>query len=735
MDHAGYQNTPPLPIVRKNYCLVPNLRNFPPSSISPELYFPVPFAAPVVLTLLLLLTACRKADETSSPPVAEKIPHVTEVHGVTLTDDYHWLRDRENPKVRAHLEAENRHTASRTASWKPLREKLLAELTARAPEDHDTLPFRKGSWLYYNDRIPGKDFDALRRKPFPDGGSSLILDINERASGKPGYTFGSGTASPDGTLFAWKENTDGTDLFTIRVKNLLTGAILPDEIHNSALGDPIVWSADNRSLYYIESDEIFRPWLVKRHDLGSATDSIIYTEPDARFRVSITATKSHRFLLMTSVSPDMMETSVLPLDDPTAKPAIFAPRRENFRYALTDHGDRWFMLTNDRAINGRVIEIPVDSSAPEKEILPADESISYGSIESFATHLVLGARKNGVPGLFILDPETNSSRWITSPDPGAWFSQEPTPEFRSTTQRVVYETFLEPSTFADVDLATGTITPVHRYPVPPGFDPGKYRILRTEAPAKDGVKIPIWLLLPKAKPTGILLSAYGSYGDPSDPWFDSNLFSLLDHGVGFAIAQVRGGGDLGRRWYEAGRLATKQTTFDDYIACAEHLIAQGHSPKKGICGYGASVGGLLAGVVINQRPDLFRAFIADVPFVDCLNTMLDPTLPLTITEYAEWGNPTASKADFDTIRAYAPYENIKRRNYPSLLVFAGWNDSRVSYWEPAKWVSKLRAHDTGDNDILLLTNLETGHGGSSGRYTYLEKISLQYAFVIEALAH
>jgi len=686
-------------------------------------------------------------------PVAEKRPHPLSIHGVEWSDDYFWLRERENPAVRTYLEAENAYLAAELAPLKPLRDTLVAEMKARIIEEDISVPYRKGPWLYYSREVAGKDYPLLCRKPWhgdkaeelleaaAPGTEVIVLDLNDRAGGNEAYSFGGGAVSPDTRLYAWKENLDGTDRYTIRFKILETGELLPDEVTGAVFDASPVWAADNQTLYYTEADETDRSWRVRCHRLGTSAeeDSVVYEEPDARFQVEIEATKSQKFLLITSASKDTAETSILPLTGAVAAPQVFLPRRDGLRYSLADCAGHWFIVTNEGAVNGRIFRTAIDRIAREswEEVLPGNEKIAYEGIDAFATRVILGARRDGAPGFFILDPDTSTTKWISAPGEGGSLGSEATPEYGSTTQRFSYETLLRPHTVAEVDLASGETRVLKQKAMPPGYDPDKYLIERTFATASDGARLPIWLLLPREHPRdgsgGLLLDGYGAYGMASDPWFDSDVFSLLDRGVGFAIAQVRGGGEYGRPWYEAGKMENKATTFTDFIACAEHLIAEKYTSTPQLCGTGASAGGLLAGAVLNRRPDLFGAYIANVPFVDVLNTMLDATLPLTTSEYDEWGNPEAVREVFDRIRSYSPYDNVTAQPYPAILVLAGWNDNRVSYWEPAKWVARMRALNTGSAPLLLSTAFETGHGGASGRYSGLEEVALQYAFVLQAL--
>jgi len=707
-------------------------------------------------------------------------PHPLSEHGVSWSDDYFWLRDKEDPAVRQYLEAENDYLAAQLATpeLKQLRATLVDEMKSRINEEDISVPYRRGEWLYYSRNVAKAEHSVICRRPFVKGegagakrnfdpdnrdGEQIILDLNERAGDSEAFSFGGGEVSVDAGLYAWKENHDGTDRYVIRFKKLDgSDELLADEVPGAVFHAAPVWALDGRSVFYTEADDTDRSWRVRRHVLGTPPedDAVVFQEDDARFQVWIDATRSRRFLQIGCHSKDTGEVSLLALDRPDATPAVVVPRRDGIRYSLADCGDQWFIVSNDggdgdgdgdgraddeKAINGRVLRAPLASPGREHwvEVLPADDKISYEDVDAFASHVVVTGRRDGVPGMFVLDPQDpqsdageaeTSARWVSTPGGDGWFETERTPEYESTTQRISYGTFLDPTTVADVDLATGVMTILKRKTVP-NYDRSKYRTERILAKAADGVEIPVQLLLPVDFPTdgsgAMLLNGYGAYGYSSDPYCKTDLFSLLDRGFGYAIAQVRGGGEFGRIWYEDGKLEHKQNTFSDFAACAEQLIAQNYTRADRLCGYGGSAGGLLVGAVMNQRPDLFCAFIADVPFVDVLNTMLDPTIPLTTSEYDEWGNPSATRAEFDRIRAYSPYDNVAPRDYPALLALAGWNDNRVPYWEAAKWVAKLRADKTDDRLLVLSTEFEVGHGGASGRYSRLEEVALQYAFLLK----
>ena len=724
----------------------------------------------LLLSLPMPTASAQDPAVTSLPPVAPTRPHALSEHGTTWNDDYFWLRSKEDPAVRKYLKAENDYLAAQlgTPELKQLRATLVGEMKSRINEEDVSVPYRRGEWLYYSRTVAKQEHRVICRRPFVEGdgaeakgnfdpqirtGEQVLLDLNERAGDSEAFSFGGGAVSIDGRLYSWKENHDGTDRYVIRFKKLDgSDELLADEVPGAVFSEPPVWALDGQSVFYTEADDTDRSWRVRRHVLGTGPDedTVVFQEDDARFQVWASATRSRRFLQIGCYSKDTNETSLLPLDQPDAKPEVVVPRRQGIRYSLADCGDQWFIVSNDgdgdgengeKAVNGRVLRAPLATPgrAHWVEVLPADDKISYEGVDAFARHVIVSGRRDGVPGMFVIDPKDEAgkgaARWLTTPGGDGWYETEETPEYESATQRVSYGTFLDPTTVADVDLTTGEMTILKKKTVP-NYDRSKYRMERSLATAADGEKIPVRLLLPANFPKdgsgAMLLSGYGAYGHANDPYCKTDVFSLLDRGFGYAIAQVRGGGEFGRVWYEDGKLEHKQNTFSDFAACAQHLIAEGYTRPDQLCGYGGSAGGLLVGAVMNQRPDLFCAFIADVPFVDVLNTMLDPTIPLTTSEYDEWGNPSATRAEFDRIRAYSPYDNVAAQDYPALLALAGWNDNRVPYWEAAKWVAKLRANKTDDRLLVLSTEFEVGHGGASGRYSRLEEVALQFAFLLKA---
>lgn len=654
-------------------------------------------------------------------------------------DDYHWLKQKDDPQVKAYLEAENAYAENFLSPLSDLQQKLVAEMRARIVDEDMSVPVRRGKYLYFAKYPAGKDYEALYRKPFPDGPEELLLNHNDYAKEGETYLYGEAVVSPDDRYIAWKENHDGTDVFTLRIRDLKTGRMLADEIPGTAFMMAPVWSNDSQTLFYTEPDNTQRSFRLKRHTIGqpATADTTIYEEADGRFDLRLDPTSDRKHLLILLNSTNTTETRYIPLDSPTEQPRIFSARREGIRYQIAHHENTWFIVSNDGGTNGVLLSTPDNKTDATnwKPLWPYDEKISLESVSSFATHLILYARQNGIPGLYILNPDNGNKQWVTAPVEGATLYLEDTPEYNSPTQRVYFSSFITPDTVADVSLADGTFTILKRKTIPSGFDPSKYQVSHLLAKAADGVEIPIWLVQPKNRPNGpipVLLEGYGSYGSCNDPLFNSGYLSLLDRGIAIAYTQPRGGGEFGRTWHDAGKVKNKATTSTDFIACAEHLIKNGITAPDKLIGYGVSAGGLIAGYAINERPDLFRAFIADVPFVDALNTQFDASIPLVTGEYEEWGNP-ADMAEFEALRRYTPYENIKPQSYPALYVTAGWNDPRVMYWEPAKWVAKIRSVNTSENPILLLTQFEAGHGGTTGRYGYLTDVAKQYTFILKVL--
>lgn len=689
---------------------------------------------------LCLIPAVPVAGEVL-PPLAEKRPLVHRQHGVERVDNYYWLRERNDPAVKAYLEAENAYTRRYFAPLQPLVDTLLKELRARVVDEDVSVPVPRGGYLYYGKYTAGSEYVILCRKPVKAGEEEVLMDFNERAKGHAVFLDGEGAVSPDDRLFAWKENHDTSDIYTQRVKEIATGRLLPDEIPGTAFSAPPVWGNDNRTLFYTAPDATQRASKVMRHVLGTpaTADTLVYEEADPQYDVRIAPTKDRRQLLIECASTNTTEVRVLPLDRPLEPAMVLIARQPGIRHNVAHRKGNWYTVSNLRGTNGCLLTAVEEGDGRPgewREVWPYEEKLSLEWVDGFASHLVVAARREGVPGVYVYQPETRARRWVSAPVEGGSFWADDTPDFDSPVQRVGYSSALTPYTVADLNLAEGSLKVLKQKQVPSGFDPSLYVVEKVEAIAADDMKIPVWLVRRKDSPrdgsAGLVLDGYGAYGACNDPWFDSAALSLLDRGVTVALAQVRGGGELGRTWYEAGRVLKKETTFTDYVACARRLVELKYASPRTLCAYGASAGGLVMGHVFNEAPGLFRAVVADVPFVDALNTQFDPSIPLVTGEYEEWGNPEDREV-FEVMRRYVPYENVRTQAHPALYVTAGWNDPRVPYWEPAKWVAKIRALQPGGLPVLLETNLAAGHGGATGRYAQLEDVARRYAFILHEL--
>ncbi|NIM02354.1 MAG: prolyl oligopeptidase family serine peptidase [Acidobacteria bacterium] len=684
------------------------------------------------------MSATDRLDLTHRPPVAERVSHVTRHHGKQIADPYHWMRDdtRKDEAVLAHLKAENAYTDAVMAPLRPRVEMLFDEMVARIKEDDDTPPARWGSFLYYSRTEKGKQYRIFCRREDERGTEQVYLDVNREAEGHDYYRLGAVCISPDHRLVAWAADTDGGETYTIRVRDLISGEDLPDTIHGAYAG--VEWASDNRTLFYTTLDKTHRPYRLHRHELGAATeDPVVFEEPDESFFLGIHRTRSGRYLILHLGSNDTNEVHYLAADDPTGDFRLFEPRRKGVEYAVDHWGDRFLVHTNEEAVNFRLLEAPL--SAPRRanwrEVLPHRPEVQLEEVEPFRDHIVVVERCEGVGRLRVLAMPGYEPHEVRFDEPAYTVTPTVNPEYDTGTVRFVYQSLCTPETTIDYDMQARARAVLKVEEVLGGYDPGEYVTERVTAIATDGERVPISLVhrrgLELDGDNPLLLYGYGSYGSThTDPSFQSLRLSLIDRGFVFAIAHVRGGGDLGRPWYDAGKLEHKTNTFTDFIACAEHLIDAGYTSPGRLAIRGGSAGGLLVGAVVNMRPELFRAAVAKVPFVDVINTMLDPTLPLTVIEYDEWGNPSEPDV-FERLLAYSPYENIEAQAYPNLFVTGALTDPRVAYWEPAKWVARIREHHTGDGVFLLKTDLGAGHGGPSGRYDWIREMALEYAFLIE----
>lgn len=684
------------------------------------------------------MSNCNKQIEMK-PPVAKKIAHYDTTFGDVRLDNYHWLRERGNPDVLKYLKEENKYTEAMMAHTKDLQETLYKEMVGRIKETDASVPVRHGDYFYYTRTEKGKQYPIhCRKKGSLDAPEEILLDENEMAKGHKFFDIGVFKVSPNHKLLAFSVDTTGSETFTIRVKNLETGEILPDEIPNTYYS--LAWANDNRTFFYNTLDAAKRPFKLFKHKVGGRADqdALIYHEKDEKFFLSVKRAKSGKFIFLNLGSEVTSEVRYLDADRPDGSFKIFAPRREKIEYSVDHHGSDFYILTNEQAVNFKLMKTPVKHTAKKywQEVIPARKTVKLEQIELFKDYLVVFERDNGLEKIRVTDLSGNKTHFVPFEEPLYAIHPTGNPEFNTRVLRFAYSSLITPESIYDYDMATGERQLMKRQEVLGGYDPANYRMERIWATAPDGVKVPMSIVYKKGlKKNGenpTYLYGYGSYGVTIEPRFSSNRFSLIDRGFVYAIAHIRGGGMLGRPWYEDGKLLKKKNTFTDFIACAEHLIKQKYTRPEKIAIAGGSAGGLLMGAVVNMRPDLFKAMIAHVPFVDVLNTMLDPTIPLTVIEYDEWGNPNI-KEYYDYIKSYSPYDNVTAQNYPHMLITAGLNDPRVQYWEPAKWTAKLRATKTDQNLLILKTNMGAGHMGQSGRYDYLKEIAFDYAFILDRL--
>ncbi|HEV2085238.1 MAG TPA: S9 family peptidase [Gemmatimonadales bacterium] len=673
-----------------------------------------------------------------APPVARVVPRVETVHGELRVDDYFWLRDRGDPEVMAYLEAENRYTAGVMRHTERLQEGLYQEMRRRIKETDLSVPERLDDCLYYSRTEAGGQYPIFCRRHGELGDEEILLDQNPLAAGHGYFRLGASAVSPDHRLLAYSVDTSGAEEFTLYIKDLASGALFAESIVNTS--HDVAWANDSRTLFYMALDQAHRPCRLYRHRVGTnpSQDVLVYFEPDASFFLDISRTRSRAYLLLDISSHSTSEVRFVSADRPEDPFRVVQSRAPGIEYTVSHNGDRFFITTNDAAPNFRLVQAPV--ATPDREhwspVLPYRPEVKLDATDAFRKHLVVYERASGFRQIRVLDLAAGEEQLISFPEPVYTVRAHANPEFDTTLLRFTYTSLVTPSSVVDYDMAGRTWTVRKQTEVLGGYDPSLYRSERLSATTPDGTAVPISLVyriplqLEGKRP--LLLNAYGAYGLSYDPTFSSNTLSLLDRGFVVAIAHVRGGEEMGRAWYEGGRLLNKRSSFTDFIAAAEYLIGKGYSSADRLVINGGSAGGLLMGAVTNMRPELFRAVLAEVPFVDVVNTMLDASLPLTVIEYDEWGNPN-DRAAYEYIRSYSPYDNVEARRYPHMLVTAGLNDPRVAYWEPAKWTAKLRAKKTDDNRLLLRTNMGAGHRGASGRYDYLREIAFKYAFVLDVL--
>jgi oligopeptidase B len=671
------------------------------------------------------------------PPRARKDPRETLIHGDRLVDEYHWLRRKEDAEVHAYLEAENAYADAVMKPTLAFQERLYAEMLGRIKEDDDTVPYRRGGYFYYARTEKGKQYPIYcRKRGSLSAPEEVTLDLNALAAGLPFMALGMYTVSDDEHLLAYTTDTTGFREYTLYVKDLRTGALLDDRVTRVS---SVAWAADSATLFLVTEDDAKRAYRLWKHRLGERDDTLLWEEEDEMFRLGVWRSRSRALILAGSRSFTTTEHRYLPADRVDAAWRTIAAREKDHEYEV-DHGaGRFYIRTNAGGRrNFRLVSAPDDDPAMASwtELIPHREDVMLEDVDVFADHYVVLEREEGLNRLRVVTLADGVSRHVQFPEPAYDIEPEANAEFRSGKYRFAYQSFITPLTVYDYDVATGRLELLKRHEVLGQYDANRYRVERLHAPAADGTRIPISLVCRKDTPrdgsSPLLLSGYGAYGIVASPVFSSNRLSLLDRGVAFAIAHVRGGGDMGKRWHDDGRMRKKKNTFTDFVACAEHLIAQGYTASPRLVIEGGSAGGLLMGAVLNMRPDLFHAAILRVPFVDLINTMLDESLPLTVGEFEEWGNPKI-REDYEYMKSYCPYTNVGPRRYPTIFVRTALNDSQVMYWEPAKWVARMRDRKIDDRLLLFKINMAAGHGGASGRYDFLREIALDHTFTLTAL--
>ena len=691
------------------------------------------------LLALVVFSALAFAADTApapAPPAAKTVPHVTEVNGRKMTDNYAWLREKSNPEVRTYLEKENAYTDSVMKPTEPFQKKLYDEMLSRIKETDVEVPYREGDYFYYIRTEAGKQYPIrCRKKSTADAAEEILLDINELAKGQVFMTVQAFAVSPDGNQLAYTYDNTGFRQFTLAVKDLRTGKTLAD--HAERVGS-VVWASDNQTIFYTQEDAVSkRQYRLYRHAAGSSNpDTLVYEEPDERFSVRAYKTRSEAFIFMLLHSHTTSEARYIPATQPDTDWKMIEPRKQGVEYYPDHNGDSFYIRVNDTGRNFRLVSAPITDPGSKNwhEVMAHNPGIMLDETDFFKNFAVLYERESGLPQIRVIDLRNGQSKRIAFPEPAYAAYSYINRVYDTTDFRYGYQSPITPPSVFSYDMEKGTSTLLKQKEVPGGYDPAKYQVEQIYAVASDGVKIPISVLrLKNAKLDGtgaLYLYGYGSYGISIDMFFNSNIFSMVDRGVVYAVAHIRGGGEMGKAWHDAGRMMNKKTTFTDFIACAEDLLKRGYGSKDRLTIEGRSAGGLLMGAVLNLRPDLFKAALVGVPFVDVINTMLDESLPLTVGEFEEWGNPK-EKAAFDYMITYSPYDNIEAKAYPNMLVKTSFNDSQVMYWEPAKYVAKMRATRTDKNTLLLKTNLSpAGHGGASGRYDRLHESAFDYAYLL-----
>jgi oligopeptidase B len=673
-----------------------------------------------------------------NPPVAEKQPEVLEIHGDRRIDHYFWLRDRNDPKAIAYLEAENAYTEKMMQHTEGLQTQLYDEMLARIQETDLSVPSRKDDYYYYSRTEEGKAYPIYcRKKGNLDAVEEILLDQNELAKEKEFCSIGVFEVSPNHQILAYSVDTNGSEEYTLYFLDLNTFKLYKENIPNTSLS---AWANDNKTVFYTKIDEANRPYQVFRHILGTSSDEdvLIFHEPDDTYYLSVETTRSQAYILMVLESSITTEVYYLDVNNPNGDFQLIYPRTTGVEYNVEHHSDYFYIVTNEEAINFKLVKTPIASLAKEnwQTIIPHREDVMLSSISLFANYLVIYERQGGLQTVRVQDLSTGKENNIPFPEPTYTFFEGSNPEFKTNILRFNYTSLITPKSVLDYNMETNQRELRKETEVLGGYDKTHYKSEWLMATAEDGTKVPISIVykqgIKKDGKNPLFLTGYGSYGAAYPVIFSSNRLALLERGFVCAIAHIRGGEEMGRKWYENGKFLHKKNTFTDFIACAEYLITEGWTKSDRLAISGGSAGGLLMGAVMNMRPDLFKVVVAQVPFVDVVTTILDTSLPLSAMEWEEWGNPN-DKVYYDYMKSYSPYDNVEAKDYPNVLITAGLNDPRVKYWEPAKWTAKLREIKTDDNILLLKTNMGAGHGGASGRYEKLKELAFEYAFMLDKL--
>jgi oligopeptidase B len=680
-------------------------------------------------------------------PIAAKRPYTITQHGVTRIDEYYWMRERDNPEALQYLHAENEYLEEVLQHINPLREQLFEEMKGRIKESDETVPEKIGDYLYYKRYEKGSQYPIhCRKKNSPAAPEEILLDQNQLAEGHDFCSVSAFAISPDGTKLAYSVDLEGAEVYTLHIKNLETGSLYPESIQRIAgsvyfsLGAE--WANDNRTIFYVTLDEYHRADKLYRHILGTdpKEDILIFHEEDDTFSLSMFKTRSERFIMTYHYNTLSQEMRFISPDEPEAELTLLQARSPGHEYYATHHGDSFLIITNDQASNFRLMKTPVSKPGIEnwEEVLPHREGTLLENIDTFKDYIVLHERNGGLRQLRVSRPDGISDvRYVKFPDPTYEAYVDVNFEYDTQRMRLKYSSLITPFSTVDYHMDTGEWELLKEDEVPSGYDKTQYVTEYIHATAPDGRQVPISLVYKKGlKRNGrnpVMLYGYGAYGGSSEASFNTNIFSIIDRGFIFAIGHIRGGSELGRSWYEEGKLFNKKNTFTDFIACAEHLIQEGFTSSEKLAIIGGSAGGLLVGACMVMRPDLFKVVICKVPFLDVITSMSDPTIPLTTLEYDQWGNPQEDKQAFEYMLSYSPYDNIQPVEYPHLLLTTGYNDPRVAYWEPAKFLARIRDVKKGDTLAMLQTNFSAGHAGASGRYDFLKENVLDFAFLIDKL--